>query len=326
MSAIKIRFACGLYDRMLPLYLKEVQPKGIDFEFVRMDNPRDIFDQMAGQQAFDAAEMSSSEYISRVSAQKCPFVALPVFPSRVFRHGFITVNRNSGIHRPRDLAGKRIGVPLYTMSAAVWIRGHLQHDFGVDLSGVKWIQGSINTVGAHGDPHALPMVRPVAIEQNRTGKSLDQLLDEGAIDAVIGTDIPNSIKTNPAVQRLFPNFREIEKRLYQDKRIHPIMHLVVIRKEVYERHPAVAQSLYDAFCASKAIALKQMRYLGALRYMLPWLMDDLDEIDAIFGGDPWPYGVEANRPTLEALVTYLADQGIIAAPLPVDGLFVKVDG
>ena len=171
MSNPKIRFACGLYDRMLPLYLKDVQPEGIDLDFVRMDNPRDIFDQMAGKQAFDAAEMSSSEYISRVAANKCPFVALPVFPSRVFRHGFITVNRGNGIDSPKDLAGKRIGVPLYTMSAAVWIRGHLQHDFGVDLSKVKWIQGSINEPGAHGDPHALPMVRPVAIEPNRTGRS-----------------------------------------------------------------------------------------------------------------------------------------------------------
>lgn len=319
----RIRFACGLYDRMLPLYLKEVVPAGVDLEFVRMDNPRDIFDAMAARQPFEAAEMSSSEYIQRTVAGASPFVALPVFPSRMYRHGFITVNRRT-VKAPQDLAGKRIGVPLYTMSAAVWIRGHLTHDYGVDLSRVTWIQGSINSPDAHGDPTVLPMVRPPRIEPNRSGRSLSDLLDAGEIDAVIGTDIPRSMKTNPDVVRLFPDFREIEKALYRTKRIYPIMHLVVIRKDVHERYPEIAQSLFDSFTAAKNQALKQMRYLGALRYMLPWLMDDIDEIDEVFGGDPWPYGLEPNRPTLTALATYLADQGIIARVPALEELFVSV--
>ncbi|MFM9885125.1 MAG: ABC transporter substrate-binding protein [Burkholderiales bacterium] len=325
MAKPSITFASGLYDRMLPLYTGEVKADDIDLKFVAIDNPRIIFDRMAGEQAFDACEMSTSEYMARVSAGKSPFVAIPVFPSRVFRHSFITINKRSGIKTPQDLAGKRIGVPLYTMTAAVWIRGHLQHDYGVDLSKVTWVQGAIETGGAHGAPTVLPLLKPVRIEANTSGKSLNELLDEGSIDAVLGTAIPDSIKTNPDIVRLFPNFREIERDYYRRTRIFPIMHSVVIRRDVYEKNPFVAKSLFNVLNASKNAALVHMKYLGALRYMLPWLTSDIDEIDDVFGGDPWPYGLEANRPTLEALVQYLADQHIIAKPMPIESLFLSVE-
>src|SRR5690606_3972385 len=146
----RLRFACGLYDRMQALYTGEVKPEGIELDFVVIDAPRKIFDRMAGAQEFDAAELSCSEFIARRSAGDDSFVALPVFPSRSFRHGLISINASRGIRAPGDLAGKRIGVPLYTMTAAVWIRGHLRHQYGVDLSGVTWVQGSINQPGAHG--------------------------------------------------------------------------------------------------------------------------------------------------------------------------------
>ncbi len=320
-----ITFASGLYDRMVPLYTGEVKADDIDLKFVAIDNPRIIFDRMAGEQAFDACEMSTSEYVARVSAGKCPFVAIPVFPSRVFRHSFITINKRSGIRTPKDLAGKRIGVPLYTMTAAVWIRGHLEHDFGVDLSNVNWVQGAIETGGAHGAPTVLPLLKPVKIETNASGKSLNELLDEGSIDAVLGTSVPESIKTNPDIVRLFPNFREIERDYYRRTRIFPIMHSVVIRRDVYEAHPFVAKSLFNVLNASKNAALVHLKYLGALRYMLPWLTADVDEIDDLFGGDPWPYGLEANRPTLTALVQYLAEQNIIAKPMPIESLFLPVE-
>jgi 4,5-dihydroxyphthalate decarboxylase len=326
MSKLKLTFACGLYDRMLALRTGDEQPAGIDLNFVVMDNPRQIFDRMAGGLEFDLAEMSSSEYISQVARGGSPFVALPVFPSRVFRHGFIVVNRQSGIDTPKDLAGKRIGVPLYTMSAAVWIRGHLQHEHGVDLSGVRWVQGAINAAMLHGDPAAPPMARPVRIERETSGKSLSDLIDAREIDAIIGTGMPAAMNTNPHVQRLFPNFREVEKAFYRKTRIHPIMHLVVIKREVYERHPSIATSLYNAFREAKDWALQKMRFIGALRYMLPWLAADLDEIDEVFGGDPWPYGIEDNRPTLEALVTYLHEQGIIGTRPRIEDLFVPTYG
>ena len=326
MSGLRLSFACALYDRMLPMYTGEVQPEGIDLDYVAIDSPRNIFDRMAGGLEFDVAEMSSSEFISRKSAGKCPFVAIPVFPSRAFRHGFIAVNRGSGIRTPRDLEGKRIGVPLYTMTAAIWIRGHLQHEYGVDLSTIHWVQGSINSPGAHGNPSVLPPVKSVPIEINDSGKSLSQLLDEGAIDATIGTSLPLAIRHNPEIRRLFPAFREIEKKFYARTGIFPIMHLVAIRRDVYEKHPIIATSLYEAFCESKDRALAKMRYTGTLRYMLPWMTADLDEIDEVFGGDPWPYGIAANTPTLEALVAYMVEQSVIAAPMRLGDLFVPTDG
>ena len=180
MSKLPITFACGLYDRMLALHTKEVQPDGIDLNFLAIDNPREIFDRMSGALEFDASEMSSSEFVARHAAGDCPFVALPVFPSRVFRHGHIAVNRRS-IASPKDLAGKRIGVPLYTMTAAIFIRGLLQHDFGVDLSQVRWIEGAINEAKPHGHPTKLKLAKPVSIEPNASGKSLSELLEAGEI-------------------------------------------------------------------------------------------------------------------------------------------------
>jgi 4,5-dihydroxyphthalate decarboxylase len=321
----QLTFACGLYDRMLALYTGEVKPVGIDLQFLAMNDPREVFDRMAKGQEFDAAEMSSSEFISRLSAGQCPFVAIPVFPSRVFRHSFIFVNARSGIRTPKDLEGKRVGVALYTMTAAIWIRGHLQHDYGVDLSTIRWVQGAINSSGAHGAPTVLPMVRPPKIEINTSGKSLSRLLEEGAIDAIAGAQLPDSLGRNPDVRRLFPDFRRVEREYYARTRIFPIMHLVAIKRSTYERNPSIAGSLYRAFCESKDRALAHMRYLGALRYMLPWLPADLDEIDEVFGGDCWPYGIEPNRPTLEALIDYMVEQGIIAATLKVEDLFVPVD-
>ena len=326
MSQLRLTFACGLYDRMLALYTGEVRPVGIDLNFLAIDSPRDIFDRMGGGLEFDASEMSSSEYISRLATGECPWVAIPVFPSRVFRHSFICVNRKAGIRTPKELEGKRVGVPLYTMTAAVFIRGLLQHEYGVDLSRIQWVQGAINTAGAHGAPTAPPLVRPVKIEINDSGKSLNQLLVEGKIDAIAGTSVPGAIRTNPDIARLFPDYREVEKQYYKRTGIFPIMHLVVIRREVYERHRFVASSLYDAMCESKKTALSRMRYAGATRYMLPWLSADIEELDEVFGSDPWAYGVEANRPTLEALITYLAEQGLIERPIPIEEIFVPTYG
>ncbi len=323
---LSLSFACGLYDRMLALYTGEVQPDGIDLNFIAIDSPREIFDRMGGGLEFDASEMSSSEFISRMSAGRCPFVALPVFPSRAFRHGFICVNRKAGIKTPKDLEGKRVGVPLYTMTAAVWIRGHLQHEYGVDLSTIHWVQGATNSPGAHGRPTVPPLLRPAPIENNNSGKSLSQLLEEGAIDAIAGAEMPVALRTNPDVQRLLPNFRDVEREFYRRTRIFPIMHMLAIRRDVYERHPFVAASLYDAMCRSKDLALAKMHNLGALRYMMPWLAADLDEIDDLFGGDPWPYGINENRPTLEALMTYMIEQSLIAAPIALEDLFVPTHG
>jgi 4,5-dihydroxyphthalate decarboxylase len=326
MAKLSLTFACALYDRMQPLYTGEVQAEGINLNFIAIDQPRPIFDRMSGGQEFDVAEYSSSEFVQRYANKQCPFVALPVFPSRAFRHGFIAVHRKAGINRPKDLEGKRVGVPLYTMTAAIFIRGLLQHEYGVDMSKIKWVQGAMNTPNAHGSPTVLPLLKPVEIEENRSGKSMSDLIEERVVDATLGTSLPEAIRHNPDIQRLFPDYEQLEKDYYKRTRIFPIMHLVAIRKDVYEKYPFIASSLYDAMVRSKEIALQKMFNLRALRYMTPWLMRDIDEIYDIFDGDPWPYGVEPNRPTLEALVQYLTDQHLIAKPVPVDELFVPTYG
>jgi 4,5-dihydroxyphthalate decarboxylase len=318
-----LTFACGRYDRMLPLLTGEVSVEGVDLTYLPIDSPREIFDRMAGGEAFDLSEMSLSEYISRYVAGECPFVALPVFPSRIFRHSMIAVNRNR-IKTPADLAGKRIGVPLYTMTAAVYVRGLLEHDYGVDLSGVQWVQGSINHATGHGSPTVMPLLRKVNIEQNTGNRSLSDLFDAGELDAVSGTDMPDAMRTNPDLVRLFPDFRTVEQDYFRRTHIFPIMHTVVMRRSVYESDPTLAQRLFTAFEAAKAVVLERMRYVGTLAYMLPWMIDDVDEIDRVFGGDCWPYGVEPNRPTLEALTTYLYEQGLTARTVPVEDLFARV--
>jgi 4,5-dihydroxyphthalate decarboxylase len=325
MAKLPMTFACGLYDRMLPLYTKEVEADGIDLNFLAIDSPREIFDRMSGALEFDASEMSSSEYVARFASGDCPFVALPVFPSRVFRHGHIAIDKRA-IAGPKDFAGKRIGVPLYGMTAAIFMRGLLQHDFGVDFSQVHWIEGALNEAHPHGNPVRPKLARPISIEANQSGKSLSDLLAAGEISATIAPSLPKSANRDPNVGRLFPDYHEREKDYYRRTRIFPIMHVAVIRRDIYERHPFVATSLYRAFCEAKDLALKKMRTGGALRYMLPWMAAEMEEIDEVFAGDPWPYGIEPNRPTLTALVQYMAEQGLIAKPVVVEDLFAPSFG
>ncbi len=179
MAKLQLSFACGLYDRMQPLYTGEVKAEGIDLNFIAIDQPRPIFDRMAGGLEFDVAEFSSSEFVQRFANKQCPFVAIPVFPSRAFRHGFIAIHRKAGIKTPKDLEGKRVGVPLFTMTAAIYINGLLQHEYGVDLRKIKWVQGAMNTGGAHGSPTVLPLLNPMPIEQN-TSKQVDERSHRGA--------------------------------------------------------------------------------------------------------------------------------------------------
>jgi 4,5-dihydroxyphthalate decarboxylase len=323
-SRLRLSFACCRYDRMEAIREGAVTVEGVDLTCITLKSGRDVFDRMVGGCEFDVAELSASEFISLAGRGDRRFVALPVFPSRVFRHGYIFVNARAGIRTPKELEGKRVGLPLYTQTAAIWVRGHLAHQFGVDLDTIRWVQGAVEDAGTHGRPHAPDLLRPVAIEQNHTGRPLATLLAERDIDALIGSRKPDVLGRHPDVARLFPNYRALERELYETTKIFPIMHLIAIRRELHERHRWLATSLYKAFVESKRRARARMRYAGSLSTMLPWLQSDVEEIDAVFGGDAWPYGVEANRPTLEALVQYMAEQHFIPGVIPVETLFVKI--
>ena len=326
MANPKISFTCTLYDRLMPLYLGEAQVEGFDIDFegsYGWQSVRSIFDRVGAGKGADISEMSSSEYISSTAAGTCQHIALPVFPSRAFRSGYTFVNADK-IKHPKDLEGKRIGVPLFTMSAAIMARGHLSDEYGVDFSNVEWVQGAMNETGSHGKPTAPPLIKPAKITNNDSGRSLSDLLVAGEIDAVLGAITPDAFGKDHKIQRLFPDYHDVELQYYRRTRVFPIMHTIVIKRSVHQEHPGLGQALYKAMTKSKRIALERFTDVASLQYMLPWLMRDVEEIQSEFGGDPWPYGLEPNRPTLEALTRYLHEQGLTAKKMDIDNLFIPV--
>jgi ABC-type nitrate/sulfonate/bicarbonate transport system substrate-binding protein len=325
MTRLSVTLACGTYDRTQALRTGEVPVEGIDLNYIPIGSPREIFDRMIGNSEFDIAELSSSELIRMTAAGDCPLVGFPVFPSRMFRHGFIYVNTRAGIRTPKDLEGKRVGVPLYGQTAAIWIRGHLMHQYGVDLGTIRWVQGEVEQAGTHGTPQHLE-IEGVQIEENTSDLSLSEMLAKGELAALLGSRQPKSLGRHPDVARLFPNYREIEREYYKETKIYPIMHLMAIRRDLYEAHRWVAQSLYKAFVEAKAWALSRMRFSAAPSYMLPWQMADIEEMDRLFGNDAWPYGIEKNRKTLETLIQYMVEQHLLPRKLALEDIFTPLPG
>lgn len=322
MSLLRVTLACGSYDRTEALRNGIVRPEGIDLNYITIQSPPELFARMLTTAAFDVSEMSCAHAFIRRGRGDFPFVALPIFPSRMFRHGYIFVNTAAGIRTPKDLEGRRIGVPEYSQTAAVWIRGQLRHEYRVDLETIQWYAGGVN---APGRPDVLVNPPDARVSITRVmDRTLNDMLVDGELDALIGARKPAAFGKDSRIVRLFPNYRELEKDYYRKTGIFPVMHLVVIREAFYREHPWIAESLYKAFVEAKGWCLAQMRFSSALRYTLPWLQADLDEMAEIFGPDPWPYGLEANRRVLETLAQYLVEQRLLARSLPLEDLFVPL--
>ncbi|MFA9431931.1 ABC transporter substrate-binding protein [Egicoccus sp. AB-alg2] len=318
MRTLPVTIACGPYDRMEALQRGIVQPEGIDVTYVPVQSPPELFARMIKKHSFDASEMSLSLYTQLRSRGGFPFVALPVFPSRMFRHGYVFVRSDRGIANPKDLEGRRVGVQEYHQTAGVWIRGILASEYGVDLASIAWKEGGVN---APRDPDVLDLrpSGPLDIEFVGNDVCLSDLLRDGEIDAYLGARMPDSYRSSHVVDRLFPDYREAERDYYARTGIFPMMHTLVLREPLVERHPWIAESLFKAFQASKSWCLEQMRFSGSSRYTLPWLHADLEEVDILFHGDPWPYGLEANRAAIEAFLDFLVDQRFLeSAPAPED--------
>jgi 4,5-dihydroxyphthalate decarboxylase len=323
MPNLPLTLACGDYDSTQALREGLVRPEGIDLIYVPIQSPPEIFARMVKKHSFDVCEMSTSHYITMRAKGGFPFLALPIFPSRFFRHGNIFVNEESGIETPKDLEGKRIGVQEYRQTAAIWIRGILQSEYGVDLDGVRWYEGGVDRPRPPDADMDLRPNKPVSI--TLIGEtSLGDMLARGEIDALIGARTPACYGKAPNMRRLFADFRAVERDYFHKTGIFPMMHTLMVRQEVYDANPWIAESLFKAWEASKAIAKEKTRFSGTLRHMLPWLFADLDEIDQVFGGDPWPNGLEPNRKALEILVGYLVDQGFVERPVPLEELFAPV--
>ena len=298
----------------------------IDLTYVAIQSPPEIFAQLIKKNSFDISEMSASLYLTLKSRrqEKFPFIALPIFPLRMFRHGYIFVNRRSGVTAPKDLEGKRVGVPEYRQTAAVWIRGLLKNEYGVSIESFRWYEGGANRARPYDPDMDLRPLKETRVETLGEGKTLSRMLADGGIDALLGARRPDSLRTCADVVRLFPNYREVERDYYKRTGIFPIMHVLVIKESLYRDNPWIAESLYKACEESKNRCLEQMRFSGSLRYTLPWLFADLDEIDEVFDGDPWPYGIESNRRTLEMLVQYLVEQYFIEKSVALEEVFAEI--
>lgn len=317
----KLTLACWNYDRTRPLIDGRVKAAGLDLD-VRVMRPREAFERMLATGEFDVSEMSLANYISLTGHGRCPLVAIPVMLSKMFRHDCIYVRTGSGISSPKDLIGRRVGTMRYTSTALVFARGLLEHDFGVKATDLKWFVGGINA--------PLKVSRPenadgLDLTLLGDGQTLDDMLIAGDVDALITQDLPDSfLRSDPRIVRLFPDSKAAETDYYTRTKIFPVMHTVVIREDVHRESPQVAQSLYDAFCDAKDLALHGLYDTDALHLSLPFLIHHYEEAVRIFGPDFFSYGLEANRQTLDALCQYVFEQGLSPRRVSPDELFAPV--
>lgn len=314
---LSLTLACAAYDRTFALATGDVRPAGIDLTYLRLP-VEETFWRMTRHHEFDIAEMSMSSYVIRRARGDDSVVAIPAFTSRFFRHSCVFVNARAGISRPEDLRGKRVGVPEYQITANLWIRGFLEDDYGVSAEDVHWVQGGLEQPGRIEKLDiSIPGVEITSIGPEQT---LSQMLASGEIDAAIGARTPSTFD-GVNVVRLFPDYRTVEQAYFARTGIFPIMHTVVVRREVLAEAPWVARSLYDAFCAAKADWDAELRQTSALAVTIPWLVSELEQTRAVMGDDYWPYGLEPNRKALSALVRYSHRQGLADRLLDIHELF-----
>ncbi len=320
MSKLRMSLGCWNYDRTRALMDGNVQPQGIDLNYLNMPVEETFF-RMLRHQEFDAAEMSLSSYTVSMFKPQRPFVAIPVFPSRFFRHSCIYVNADAGIREPRDLIGKRVGNPEYQMTAPVWIRGILADQYGVPVDSVTYCTGGEEEPGR---PEKLKLDLPANIRIEPIGETqtLSQMLLDGEIDALYTARMPSSFRTGGGrVRRLFENYVDVERQYFRDTGIFPIMHTVAIRTELYQANRWVAQSLYKAFLEAQRENYRDLLETAALKTSLPWLTAHVEEARREMGDDFWPYGLDRNRKTLETFLRYHFEQGLSKRLLTPDELF-----
>lgn len=316
MGDLHVSCAGHLSDRVQDLHTGRVRIEGVSLHYLPL-SPAEAFRRML-QGEFDAGEMSLATHIVKVSRGEDDFVAIPAFPSRTFRHSAIYVNERSGIADPGDLVGRRVGVPEYQMTAALWVRGLLEHEYGVRPGDMSWVTGGLR------DPGRRPLVDvdvPGVSVRHEPERSLDELLRTGEIDAVVAPQAPPSFAAGDGVRRLFPDYRRVEAEYFAKTRLFPIMHTVVLRRDFHREHPWVAASLFRAFDAARTAAIGRLTQREPLPVSLPWMQSELDETIEIMGPDFWPYGVERNQQVLEAACRYAWEQGLCARAVEVEELF-----
>ena len=319
---IRLTLACWDYDRTRALMDGSVAPDGI--ELVYLNQPvEETFFRMMRYREYDASEMSLSSYVASLGSDNPPFIAIPAFPSRFFRHSCIFVSAKSGIRKPEDLKGRRIGVPEYQMTAPVWIRGILSDDYGVKVTDCEHFSGGEEEPGRD-EKLKINVPSHIRLKAIPGDKTLSRMLADGELDAMVTARAPSTFHREPdKVKRLFPNYVEVEKDYYRRTRIFPPMHTVVIRRDVYAKNPWIAQSLYKAFTEAKARAYALYSQTAALPAMVPWLVAELEDARREMGEDWWPYGLEPNRKALETFLRYHHEQGLSKRLFKPEELFAR---
>jgi 4,5-dihydroxyphthalate decarboxylase len=307
-SRLRLSLACWDYDRTRRLQSGEIEARGIDLVYLPL-MPEETFFRMLRFGEFDVAEMSLSSYVLSLFADEPRFIAIPAFPSRVFRHGSIYVRDDGSITEPADLAGRVVGVPEYQMTAAVWIRGILAEHHGLPADAVSYRTGGLHDAGRV-EKLKLDLPDRFAVTPIDAGQTLDAMLVAGDIDALYTARAPRSYHPGGPVRRLFPDAKAAEQAYFAQTAIFPIMHTVVIRREVYEANRWVARSLYDAFVAAKDAVYPQLHEVTALKTSLPWTVNAAEETTALMGDDFWPYGLRPNQTTLQTFLRYSYEQGL----------------
>jgi 4,5-dihydroxyphthalate decarboxylase len=320
MATVPITIACGNYDRTAAISDGRVKIEGCEVTYLSLE-PEEIFHRAFRFEEFDVCEMSFSSFLRTVANGTAAYVGIPAFVSRIFRHSGIYVRAAAGIHRPQDLCGKRIGVPEYQITAVVWMRGMLQHEYGVHPSEIHWRSGGQEQPGRQ-ERTPLKSIPGIDLQPIRDDQTLVGMLKAGELDALFTARAPSSfIAGEPHIARLFADTRAAEIAYYKKTGLFPIMHLVGIRKTLAERYPWLATSVYKAFCEAKTLAMSNLTEITALPVMLPFLEAETRETTAAMGRDFWSYGVHENLREIEALAQYAFEQGLLDRKVKADELF-----
>jgi 4,5-dihydroxyphthalate decarboxylase len=321
MNRLPTTIATWDYDRVRPITDGRVKVEGCDVNYITMP-VEECFERAFFHGEFEVAEIGFSPFLIAMSRGPTPYVAVPVFLSRMFRHSAVYIRSDRGINGPADLRGKIIGVPEYQMSAVMWFRGYLKDEFGIATSDINWVQAGLENPGRR-DKFPLNLSEGFPLI-SRNDVSLSDLLADGELDGVMSARTP-SCYTNghPKVQRLFPDYRTAERNYFKKTGIFPIMHALGIRRDIYDNNKWLAASLYKAFLKAKRLADAEFTETTALKIGLPWVTAEYEATVAAMGADFWSYGVEPNRKTLATMARYSYEQGLAVREVSVDEMFAE---
>jgi len=320
MSKPQITIACANYDRIRPIADGRVEVEGCDINFVPM-GPEEVFFRAFRYAEFDVSEISLNSYLMTTTRDACAYVAIPIYPSRSFRHSMIYVRADGDIKRPEDLKGKIVGAPEYQQTAIVWVRGMLEEEYGVSPRDIHWLTGGQENPGR---PDRTPMAPPpgIDLEVIPTDRYLSEMFEAGELDAYMTARAPSTyLKGLPIIARLFPDVRIAEAAYWEKTKLFPIMHMIGVKKALAAEHPWLPMALYNAFAEAKRIAMEELEQIGVLKRTLPWVTAELDATRALMGDDFWPYGIAANRHALETITRYSHEQGLATRKLAPEEMF-----